>query len=265
MSHKKIKVLIIDDENLAREKIRTFLSREADIEITGECKNATEAISAIKNLKPDLIFLDIKLPGKNAFEMLEELNMKTLPFIVFTTAFDKYAVKAFDVNAVGYLLKPFDKERLEKVLQTARVQIANSKSSEINNNILEALKELNKLSSEKREDHKGKLTERFVIKSPGKIYFIKADDIEWLEASGNYIKIFANNGTHMYRETLSNIEKILDPKKFMRIQRSVIVNLDFIKELKTWFHNEYNVFMKNGTQFTSGRTFKNNIDKIFKN
>ena len=260
----KIRTIIIDDESLAREKIRTFLKRETDIEIVGECRNSTEALSSIIDLKPDLIFLDIKMPGMNAFEMLENLKVKKLPEIIFTTAFDKYAIKAFEVHAIDYILKPFDRERFINTLNRARVHLENKEIGNSNKRILEALNDLKEKKTDKSEHQNEKYTDRIVVKANGRIYFIKAIEIEWFEASGNYLKVFASGNSHLIRETLSNIEKKLDPEKFLRIQRSVIINLDFLKELKIWFHNEYLVYMKNGTKFTSGRSYKNNLDKIFK-
>ncbi len=263
MSEIKIKVLIIDDENLAREKIRTFLEKEEDIEILDECKNSAEALISIRNKKPDLIFLDIKMPGMNAFEMLDNLNQSELPAIIFTTAFDKFALKAFEVHALDYLLKPFDKERFSKTLDRSRKQLNSKATEEKSKNILDALNDLKEQKASKMENETDYL-ERITIKTNGRIYFIKITEIEWLEASGNYIKIFSSGSSHLIRDTLSAFEKKLDPKIFLRIQRSVIININFIKELKIWFHNEYNVYMKNGTKFTSGRTYKNSIEKILK-
>lgn len=260
----KIKTAIIDDEPLAREKIRTFLKDQEDIEVMGECKDSLEAIELIKKSKPDLIFLDIKMPGMNAFEMLENLNknlkVKEFPLIIFTTAFDKYALKAFEVHALDYLLKPFDRERFLITLERARTQLTNKISGENSKKILQALEDLKRKDNSINEN----VLERIVIKSSERIYFVQTSEIEWLEASGNYIKIFANGASHLTRDTMNSMEKKLNPQKFVRIHRSIIVNVDFIKEFKPWFNGEYEVYMKNKTKFTSGRTYKNNIDSILK-
>lgn len=264
MNDIKIRTAIIDDEPLAREKLRTFLKGEDDIEVIGECKDSLEAIETIKKSKPDLIFLDIKLPGMNAFEMLENLNknlkIKKLPVIIFTTAYDKFALKAFEVQALDYLLKPFDRERFQLTLNRARTHLSNKTTDEIDKRILETLNNL----KEKERYVSSKNAERIVIKSSGRIYFINTSEIEWLEASGNYIKLFANGAAHLTRDTMNSMEKKLNPEKFVRIHRSIIVNVDFIKEFKPWFNGEYEVYMKNKTKFTSGRTYKNSIDSILK-
>lgn len=260
MKDMKIKTAIIDDEPLAREKIRTFLKNENDIDVIAEGKDSLEAIELIKKSKPDLVFLDIKMPGMNAFEMLENLKVKEFPLIIFTTAFDKYALKAFEVHALDYLLKPFDRERFQLTLNRARIHLNNKTTGDDNKKILEALNSLKGKDSSGSE----KYLERIVIKSSEKIYFIQTFEIEWLEASGNYIKIFANAASHLTRDTMNSMEKKLNPGKFVRIHRSIIVNVDFIKEFKPWFNGEYEVYMKNKAKFTSGRTYKNNIDSILK-
>lgn len=263
MSTEKIRTIIIDDEPLAREKIRTFLEAEDDIEVIGECKNSTEAIASIKDLKPHLIFLDIKMPGMNGFEMLENLNLKILPAIIFTTAYDKYALKAFEVHALDYLLKPFDRDRFQLTLNRARKHLSSKQIEDNNNKILEALNDLKERKVEEKEVSKSdKYLEKIVIKTSDKIYFMKTSELEWLEASGNYIKLFANGASHLTRDTMNAMEKKLNPEKFVRIHRSVIINSDFIKELKPWFNGEYEVYMKNKTKFISGRTYKSNIEKL---
>lgn len=262
MNDIKIRTAIIDDEPLAREKIRTFLKSENDIEVIGECKDSLEAIELIKKSKPDLIFLDIKMPGMNAFEMLENISkdVKEIPIIIFTTAFDKYALKAFEVHALDYLLKPFDRERFQLTLNRVRERLKNKNAEQNSSKILEALNQF----KEKDESATGKYLEKIVIKSSDKIYFVQTSEIEWLEASGNYIKIFANDASHITRDTMNSMESKLNPKKFLRIHRSVIVNVNYIKEFKPWFNGEYEVYMKNKTKFTSGRTYKKNIDSLIK-
>lgn len=263
MSSEKLKIIIIDDEPLAREKIRTFLEAEDDIEVIEECKNSAEAIAAIKELKPDLIFLDIKMPGMNGFEMLESLKLKVLPIIIFTTAYDKYALKAFEVHALDYLLKPFDRDRFQLTLNRARKHLSNKHIEVSSKKILEALNDLKERKGENPQSQKEeKFLDKIVIKTSDKIYFIKTSEIEWLEASGNYVKFFANGSSHLTRDTMNAMEKKLNPENFVRIHRSVIINSDFIKELKPWFNGEYEVYMKNKTKFVSGRTYKDNIEKL---
>lgn len=256
-AEKKIKVLIIDDELLAREKIRTLLTEEDDIQILDECKNANEALSKVKSLKPDLIFLDIQMPGMDGFEMLENIKTRKLPLIIFTTAYNKYAIKAFDIHALDYLLKPFDKERFHKSIKRARNFLNDKKRDENNEKIFNLLKEL-----KGQQEASPKYLKRMMIKTSGRILFLKTEDIDMIEASGNYLKIFSDEESYLIRGTMNEIEKKLDPVTFIRIHRSIIINLNEAKEFKPWFRGEYIVYLKNGTKLTSGRSYKNNLLKI---
>lgn len=250
----KIKVIIIDDEPLAREIIRELLKSEKDIEITAECKNGEEAVERINKHSPHLIFLDIQMPKLNGFEVLAQLHK--LPSIVFVTAFDKYAIKAFEVNAIDYLLKPFDKERFLSALNRAKQTIDSPQSLNIENKLESLIKNF--------EENRKEFIERFVIKSGGRIYFVNTEDIDWFEADGNYIKLHAGNKTELIRETLKNLESKLNPKQFIRVHRSSIVNINSIKELTSWFGNEYKIKLKSGQEITTGKKYKSNINDLIK-
>lgn len=254
----KISVVIVDDESLAREKIRLLLSKERDFEIVAECADAKNAIVKIKMLKPRLIFLDIQMPGMDGFEMLKQLKMKNRPVIIFTTAYDKYAIKAFDIYALDYLLKPFDKERFHLSLQRTREHLSGKNAAD--ERIIDLLTDL---STKKGLGTKKPLYDtRMIIRQSGRIFFLKINQIEYIEASGNYMKIHSNDESYLLRDTLNAMEKKLDPENFIRIHRSVIVNIEFIKEIKPWFNGEYLVFLKNGTKLTSSKTYKNNFLKL---
>ncbi|MEO8665131.1 MAG: LytTR family DNA-binding domain-containing protein [Ignavibacteria bacterium] len=257
MHSRKIKVIIIDDEILAREKIRNFLNAEKDIEISAECKDGTDAIKKINSLSPDLIFLDIHMPGMNGIELIESFKGEFSPVIIFTTAHHKYAIKAFELFALDYLLKPFDKERFQKSLSRARSHLQTKAPTEHNEKIISLLKEL-----KSQKEPEPKYLDRMVIKSAGRIFFLKTEEIDHIEAAGNYLRVYSNNESHLIRDTMNSIEKKIDPSVFVRIQRSAIVNINSVKELKPWFHGEYLVYLKNGTKLVSGRTFKDNLRKI---
>jgi len=249
----KIRTLIVDDEPLARERIRTLLADESDIEIIGECANGLEAVAAIKNRKPELLFLDIQMPALDGFGVLEKIGAEKMPAIIFVTAYDQYALRAFEVHALDYLLKPFDRERFDQALRRARLQIQQATSGDLNQKLLALLEDLR---AEK------KWLERLVIKSGGRVFFLKIDEIDWIEAAGNYVRLHIQREAHLLRETIKNLETQLDPNKFLRISRSTIVRIDRIKELQPWFHGEYAIILQDGTQLTSSRGYREKLDEL---
>lgn len=253
----KIKTLIADDEAIARERVRRFLEAESDIEILGECRNGRETVAAIKKLHPDLVFLDIQMPQMSGFEVLAALGAESIPAIVFVTAFDQYAIQAFAVHALDYLLKPFHQERFRQTLDHVRSQLAGRDESRRQQTVDRRLLSL-------LEDIKGgpKFTERLVIKTAGRVSFLKTDDIDWIEASGNYVNLHVGNVTHLLRETLSHLESRLDPGRFLRIHRSRLVNLDRIKELTPLFNGDYTVSLHNGVELTLSRTYRDRLQEL---
>lgn len=249
---KLISVLLVDDEPLAREMIREMLKDDSDIEIVGECVNGREAVEAIQEHNPDLIFLDVQMPEVGGFEVLEALKSVNVPHVIFVTAYDQYAVRAFEVHALDYLLKPFDRERFESAWRRAKAHILASRNGEVDQRILAILEELKAGS---------KYLERLVIKSGGRVFFLDTDDIDWIEAEGNYVSVHTGKKSHLLRETISSLESQLDPKKFLRIHRSSIVRIDRIKELQPWFHGEYRVVLQDGTQLTLSRNYRENLQE----
>src|SRR6185295_14470904 len=225
-SSKCIRTLIVDDESLARERIREMLEGDPEIEIVGDCANGKEAIQAISKLKPDLIFLDVEMPGIDGFQVLQSLEAAEMPVVIFVTAYDQYAVRAFDTFALDYLLKPFDRERFERSVRRAKTQLLKISDS-MNERILSALEQI-----KTRPVH----LERLVIKMNGHVFFIKAAEIDWLEAEGNYVRLHSGKESYLLRDTISALEAQLDPKQFLRVHRSAIVNIDRIQELQPWFH-----------------------------
>jgi two-component system, LytTR family, response regulator len=252
----KIKTLIVDDEPLARERVKRFLRDEADIEIVGECKSGAEAVKTIKQIKPDLVFLDIQMPEKNGFEVVKSLDAKTLPTVIFVTAYDQYALKAFDVHALDYLLKPFNRERLHRAVARAREHIENKNRGNLDERLAALIADL---KTEK------KYLERLVIKSVGRVFFLKTDEIDWIEAAGNYLKLHVGREAHLIRETMNGIEAKLDPHKFLRIHRSTVVNIDCIKELHPMFSGDYAVILRSGAELTLSRNFRERFLELFEN
>ena len=191
------------------------------------------------------------MPGMDGFEVIENLDPSThVPAVVFVTAHDGHAIRAFEIHALDFLLKPFDQTRFEKALERARTQIAQDRAPAIDSRLVSLLEEL-------REERK--YPERLIVKSSGRVFFVRTEDIDWVEASGNYVKIHTKNEAHLLRESMKNMEAKLDPKIFVRIHRSAIVNIDRIKELEPWFHGEYIVIMRDGTRLTASRVFSDRL------
>ena len=252
----KIRTLIVDDEELARDRLRSLLSREERIEIIGEASDGKGAVSEIEKLKPDLVFLDVQMPEMNGFEVLEALDEGTRPNVVFCTAHDKFALKAFDVHAVDYLLKPFDRERFQTALQRAVAKVEGSKKgqkgTEKDAGVAAVLKEVKPSAP----------VERLLVKAEGRVLLIKVEDIDFVEAADNYVNLKVGKDSHMMRETMSSLETRLPADRFMRISRSAIVNVERIQELQPMFHGEYVVVLKNGAKLTLSRSYRDKLDKL---
>ncbi len=249
-----IRTLIVDDEPLAREKLRGFLEREEDIEIIGECRDGREAVATIDRERPDLLFLDIQMPELDGFDVLEQVDELALPTVIFTTAFDQYAIKAFDVHAVDYLLKPFDRERFRKALDRAREEWQRQQTDQVKDQLQSLLAEV----ASRRSRH----PDRLVVKTSGRVIFIKISDLDWVDAAGNYVRLHANGESHMLRETMSRLEERLDDSQFIRIHRSTIVNIERIRELQQQFHGDYLVVLKSGQRLTLSRSYREKIQHL---
>ncbi len=246
----RIQALVIDDEPLARDMIREMLESDSEVEIVAECSNGCEAVKALKLLSPDLVFLDIQMPELGGFEVLEAFDPKTTPYVIFVTAYDQYAVRAFDVHAFDYLLKPFDQERFDVAWQRAKTQIKLDRTGERDQHILALLEELKAGP---------RYLERLVIKNGGRVFFLNVLDVHCIEAEGNYVRVYDYQKSYLLRETISSLEEQLDPRHFLRIHRSAIVKIDKIKELQPWFHGEYRIIMDNGKQLTLSRNYRANL------
>jgi two-component system LytT family response regulator len=232
--------------------LREMLQGDPQVEIVGESCNGHEALEAIRAEAPDLIFLDVQMPEVGGFEVLAALKGEHTPYVIFVTAYDQYAVRAFEVQALDYLLKPFDQERFDVSWQRAKAQLVRDNNGGMDQRILTLLEELKAGN---------KYLERLVIKAAGRIYFLETSEIDWIEAEGNYVSVHSGKKSHLLRETISSLESQLDPKKFVRIHRSSIVRLDFIQELQPWFHGEYRVILHDGTQLTLSRNHRDKLQE----
>ena len=232
------RALIVDDEALARERVRSLL-KDTGVTVLAECSGGREAVEAILEHRPDLVFLDVQMPDLDGFEVLDAVAAEWLPAVIFVTAFDEYAIKAFDVHAVDYLLKPIEPERFRTALARA------TKTGLMN--LLDA-----------------RPIDRLVIRSRGKVSFVKPSEIDWLEADGKHVKLHAGGGreTYVVRHTLTRLEQRLASHGFVRVHRSAIVNVDRIKELEPWFHGEYVVILKDGTKLTSSAAHSQALHRI---
>ena len=246
-----IRALIVDDESLARERIRMLLQGEPEIEIVSESANGTEALRDIQRLAPDLVFLDVQMPELTGFEVLDRLDPARMPVIIFVTAYDQYALKAFEVCALDYLLKPFDRERFGRALSRARAELGRRKAGQVNEQVLKLLSELGQTK---------KYLEKLMIRDGGRVFFLRADEIDWIEAAGNYVRLHAGKEEHLYRETMTKLEGQLNPERFARIHRSAIVNTERIKELQPWFRGDYVIVLRDNQKLTLSRTYRGRLN-----
>ncbi len=242
-----IRALIVDDEPLARERLQMMLKPELDIEVVGEAINGDAAVGAIRKLAPDLVFLDIQMPVIDGFSVITEIGADRMPATIFVTAYDRYALRAFEVHALDYLLKPFDRERFQQALARARAQLQGKETAALNQRLASLLEQLH---GEKQP------LERVVVKESGRIFFLKAEEIDWVEAAENYVNIHAGKASHLLRETMSRLETRLDPTRFVRIHRSAIINIERLQELQPLFHGDYTVILRDGTKLTLSRGYK---------
>jgi two-component system, LytTR family, response regulator len=239
-----IRALIVDDEPLARERIRSMLRDEADIEVAAECGDGSAAVAAIKQLSPDLLFLDVQMPGMDGFEVLRAIGKDRMPVVVFVTAYDQHALKAFEAHALDYLLKPFKPARFKETIQRAREHLANREAGVVSKNLAALLGQA-RLERE--------FISRIAVKTGERTVFVKTAQIDYVESAGNYVVLHVGKESHVVRETMTALEDNLDPKKFVRISRSMLVNADQIKELQPLFKGEHAVVLHNGRQLTMTR------------
>ncbi len=241
----------MDDERLARRRLRRLISTQTAFEVAGECAGGQEAVDFLRDHDVDVIFLDVQMPDLDGFSVLEQLGDRDLPLVVFVTAYDEHALRAFDVHAFDYLLKPFDPLRFSKTVDRVRSAISKRQLPDGGDS------RLRELLQEVRT--KPAASTRFAIKTPGRVFFVRQEEIDWVEAADNYVCLHVGSDTHLLRETMNSIEGRLDGEKFARIHRSTIVNLDRVKELRPWFHGEYVVVLREGTELTLSRSYRDKV------
>lgn len=270
-TQKVLTTLIVDDESLARRGLRHRLKDIADIEVIGEARNGREALQLIAEKKPDLVFLDIQMPGVSGFEVVQQLDVKTMPIILFLTAYDEYAVDAFEVNALDYILKPIDEERLHQALEKVRTSLNQKRALKHKRLLLkmasdisgETISSFSELESKDPDDLIQKEPSRLAIRDRGKTTWVNQDDIEWIDAAGDYMCVQACGVTHIMRKTMKQLERELDEKILQRIHRSTIVNVTMVREMESHINGEYFLTLDSGHRVKLSRTYKEKL-KLFK-
>lgn len=248
-----IRALIVDDEPLARQSVRRFLKYHPDIELMGECGDGQSAIGTILAGKPDLVFLDVQMPELDGFAVVKRIGIERMPATIFVTAYDRYALAAFDANALDYLLKPFGKTRFDRAVARARERLARQPDRESIQRFLGAIESIGMSRN---------YADRLPVTENGRIVFVKTCDIEWIESAGNYVRIHARSRHHDIRETLANLEGKLNPREFARIHRSTIVNLQYVKEVHPWFHGHHVVVLESGRRLRMSRYQKELAERL---
>jgi two-component system, LytTR family, response regulator len=245
-----IRTIVVDDMELARNRLVRYLARHPDVEVIAECGDGTTAIETVRSLAPDLVFLDVQMPECDGFEVARSLGEERVPEIVFVTAFDEFAIKAFEVHAVDYLLKPFSDERLEKTLDTVRRRLQQPRAPQGAPHLSDFLRALHPLAKRQRS---------IIVKANGRSVVLHQNEIDWVEASGNYLKIHAGKESHLIRETMAQFEDRLAPEIFVRIHRSTIVNVSRVRELHPLFNGDQELVLRDGQRLTMSRTFRQRL------
>jgi len=258
---RSITACIVDDEELARRGVRSRLATRDDVRVVAECASGREAVDAIAEYGPDLVFLDVQMPGLDGFDVIEEIGPEQMPVVIFVTAYDEHALRAFDVHALDYLLKPIDEERLHEAIDRAKTQLDQRRSSTLGDRLDALLDAV--ASGERTEAEAVGITERFVIKTGGRITFVEADAIDWVEAAGDYVRLHTSEKVHLLRETMGGMEERLDPDRFLRIHRSTIINTERLTELRPYGNSEYIVVLDDGTELKLSRTYRDALDDFF--
>ncbi|MBI1808157.1 MAG: response regulator transcription factor [Ignavibacteria bacterium] len=248
-----MRTLIVDDEPLAREGVRRLLASVANIEIIGECADGVQAFERILAAKPDLVFLDVQMPELDGFGVIRKIGPENMPMVIFVTAYDEFAIRAFDVHALDYLLKPIDPDRFALTLSRVRSSAEDRRILAMNQKLVSLLEDVTSSS---------KYLDRISVKSGGKIVFVKTNEVEWIQAEGDYVSLHTQGKKHLVRGKIGQLQERLDPRQFARIHRSIIVNIDQIIELQPLFYGEYRVTLRNGTKLTLSRSYKEKLNSL---
>lgn len=250
-----LRTVIVDDEKPAREKLSILLASESDVKVIAECENGAAAIAALKNTKPDLLLLDISLPDMDGFAVLKTLPQQELPVVIFTTAYDQYAIRAFEAHALDYLLKPFDHQRLQEALHRARLAVRTHTERVLTNRLLTIL----------QESRAGAPDRRFLVRSGGRVVFLAYDEVEWIEAAANYVRLHAGKACHTLRGSIGTVAAKLPADQFVRIHRSSIVNVKTIKELQPCNSGEFIVVLQSGKELSCSRGYAAELRRLIEN
>jgi two-component system LytT family response regulator len=250
---KGIRAVIVDDEPLAREGVRLHLEAESDIEVVGEAGTGEEAVTLIETLRPDLLFLDVQMPGLDGFGVLDAVGPVHMPVTIFTTAYDEFALRAFDAHAIDYILKPYDAQRFHNATERARMQLTGRRKAHMDDRLDSLLDELRS---------RNQYLERLVVRSGGRILILRVAEIDWIEAASNYVRLHAGGREYLLRETMTALEAKLDPMEFVRIHRSTIVRVDRIRELEPLFQGDYVVVLDDSTRLTSSRGYRERLQEL---
>jgi two-component system LytT family response regulator len=253
-----IRTLVVDDEPIARARVLALLGEEPDIEVVGECASGPQAVSAIAEKSPDLVFLDIQMPELDGFGVARAVGPQRMPAVVFVTAHDQHALRAFEVHALDYLLKPFSAQRFKAALSHARQQLAQRHATAIGQQLLDIMPTMSPPSTPREP-----VRDRLVVKSSGRVHFVRIAEIDWCEAAGNYVSLHVGPQTHLIRETMGRLEAQLDQQQFVRIHRSTIVNVDRIHELRSSFNGDHLVVLRDGTRLTLSRGYRDSLPAYF--
>jgi two-component system LytT family response regulator len=247
---KKIRTLIVDDEPLAREGLRNLLLHDQEIDIIGECSDGIQAVETIRATRPDLVLLDIQMPEVDGFDVIRQVGVGAMPTMIFVTAYDEYALQAFDVHALDYVLKPVDPERFARSIARAKETLSRQTAGEMTEKLNLLLQGL---------DRSLRSANRIMVRNAGRIYFVRTEEIDWIEADGDYVRLHAASKNHLVREKIGDLEKRLDPSEFIRIHRSTMVRIGRIKELQPLFSGDYMVTLHDGRKLPLSRTYRDKV------
>jgi two-component system LytT family response regulator len=250
-----VRVVVADDEPIGRQRLVRLLQLEPETEVVAACADGEEAVEAIREHKPDIVLLDIQMPHLDGFEVVAALGEAPQPAVIFCTAHDQYALRAFEIHAFDYLLKPVDPERLRQAIGRAISSSARPPHGSATGRILGLLEELNA-----RERSRGR--DRLVVRTPERAFFLRAETIDYIEAAGKFVHLHVGRSVHALRESMAELEQELDPGRFLRISRSTIVNLDRIQEIQPWFQGDYVLILTDGTKVTSTRGYRDNMRRL---
>jgi two-component system, LytTR family, response regulator len=257
----KIRAIIVDDEKPARRRLLDLLAKRPEIVVVSECASGVDAVRMIRAENPDLLFLDIQMPTLNGFEVIHEVGLARLPVTIFVTAFDSYAVRAFEVNALDYLLKPYSDERFGACLTKALEFIRTQKREEMSSRLVSLLEQTGQDQFGRSANNGGRYVERLLIKTAGRVIFLPTDDLTWIEAAGVYVQLHTGAKKYLHRCSLVELEKQLNPERFVRIHRSTIVNTSSVKELYLQSHGDYMMILKDGTELKLSRSYRSRFQE----